>query len=518
MNKRSRTQNSIFNLFSGVGYRLIITITSFVVRTVFIQCLNEDYLGVNGLYSSILSMLSLAELGFGSAMVYSMYKPLAENDSVRLSQLMQLYKRAYEIIGTVILVIGLCLVPFLDVLIKDQPDVDGLTFYYILFLLNSVVSYWFFAYRNSLLQADQKAHVVTNYQTIFNLIKSLLQIVLLLLFRNYTLYLVTQILCTIGQNIALAFRVKKDYPHTLDKPEEKLPREETRRIFKDVKALMLGKISFVTLNSTDNLIISAFIGVSWVGLLSNFTMITEAVTGVLSQVASSITASMGNYFIKEDEDSGYTLFKRIDFLNYWLYGFSMIALAVLLTPFVTVWLGDAYALSIVVSISLAIRFFIEGYMQTMSAFRSALGLFVQGQYRGIYTSILNIVLSIALSFPFGLTGVLIATPLSRIVVQAWYSPLVVHRDGFHRSVKHYYAIFLARLLLLTFILCLCLLISNYVFAEGITIIRFIVVMLIVGILPNLIFFLIFFRTDEFKYFWKLGKEYVSKVVNQIHRK
>ncbi len=503
MKEQSRIKNSIYNLFSGIGYRFIITITTFVVRTIFIRCLNEDYLGVNGLYSNILSMLSLTEMGFGTAMVFSMYKPLAENDTKRLSQLMQLYKRVYEIIGTVILVIGLCLVPFLDVLIKDQPNIDGLTFYYILFLLNSVVSYWFFAYRNSLLQADQKAHVLTNYQTVFNLIKSFLQIIVLLQFRNYTLYLVTQILCTIGQNIAIALRVNKEYPDVLKKPEEKLPGEEVRRIFKDVKALLMGKISYVILNSTDNLIISAFIGVRWVGLLSNFTMITEAVSGVLYQVASAITASLGNYFAKEDENSGYNFFKRIDFMNHWLYGFSMIALAILLTPFVTVWLGADYSMSITVSFSLAIRFYIEGYMQTMSTFRSTLGLFTQGQYRGLYAAILNIVLSIALSVPLGVVGVLIGTPLSRLIVQAWYSPLVIHRDGFHRSVKPYYTIVLGRLLLLGIILGICLLISNIVFANGITIISFIVMMFIVAILPNLIFIIIYFRTDEFKYFLNL---------------
>ena len=171
MREKSRLQNSILNFVSGMGYRGLTLVTAFVVRTVFVRCLNAEYLGINGLYSNILSMLSLAELGFGTAMVYSMYQPLADKDSQKLQQLMKLYQKVYTIIGTVILFLGLCLVPFLDLLIKDQPDVEGLTFYYILFLLNSVVSYWFFAYRNALLQADQKSYVVTNYNSIFNLIK-----------------------------------------------------------------------------------------------------------------------------------------------------------------------------------------------------------------------------------------------------------------------------------------------------------------------------------------------------------
>ena len=183
MKKRGRLQNSALNLFSGFAYRIFLMITAFVVRTVFIKCLSADYLGINGLYSNILSMLSLAELGFGSAMVYSMYKPLAESDYRKLSQIIKLYKKVYRIIGTIILIAGLCLVPFLDLLIKNKPDVDGLTFYYILFLLNTVVSYWFFAYYTSILNADQKSYVLSGYDSFFSCIKALGQICVLLIFH-----------------------------------------------------------------------------------------------------------------------------------------------------------------------------------------------------------------------------------------------------------------------------------------------------------------------------------------------
>lgn len=233
--KRSRVQNSIFNLTSGLIYRMLIMITAFIVRTIFIRCLDEVYLGVNGLYSNILSMLSLAEMGFGTAMVYSMYQPLAQNDDKKLRQLMHLYKTVYTAVGTFIFVVGLCLIPILPNLIKDQPDIEGLTFYYVLFLLNTVFSYWFFAYRNSLLQAGQKAYIISNYSSIFNLIKSALQIALLLVFHNFTVYLITQMLCTIGQNIALAIKVQKEYPDFKTAKRNNYQKKKKGRFFEMLK-------------------------------------------------------------------------------------------------------------------------------------------------------------------------------------------------------------------------------------------------------------------------------------------
>lgn len=510
MKERGRVQNSILNMISGFGYRIFIMLTAFVVRTVFIHCLDEVYLGVNGLYSNILTMLSLAELGFGTAMVYSMYRPLAEKDYNKIRQLMKLYKKVYSIIGTVVLVIGLALVPFLPVLIKDQPDIDGLTFYYILFLLNSVFSYWFFAYRNSLLQADQKAYVISNNSTLFNLIRSVLQIILLLVFHSFTIYLVTQILCTIAQNIVLAYKVKKEYP-VFDKGEDdELPKKEKNKIFRDVKALMLSKVSFVVLNGTDNIIISAFVGLKWVGLLSNFVMIIDAVTGIITQITGAIQASLGNFFVKESKGEGYILFKRVDFLNYWMYGFSAIALFTLLNPFVTIWLGENFTLSFGIVAALASNFFVAGLMNTLWTFRSTLGLFTQGLYRPIIVAALNVVLSIALSYPWGAAGVLAATSISRLCVNLWYDPMVLHKYGFNMPVWPYYFRYIRRIILLFGIAFIMQQISNRIFADGVGYVNFAVMVVLTAIIPNLIFLLIYFRTDEFKYYVTLAKKIILR--------
>lgn len=510
MSERSRLQNSFFNMISGFASRMLGMFTSFIVRTVFIQCLSSDYLGINGLYSSILSMLSLAELGFGTAMVYSMYQPLANKDDEKLKQLMNLYQKVYTIIGAVILILGLSLTPFLEYLIKDAPDISGLKFYYLLFLFNSVVSYWFFAYKNSLLQADQKAYIFTNYMSVFNVIKTILQIILLLVFHSYTIYLVTQILCTIGQNICIALKVNHLYPFLKEKTENKLPKEEKSRIFRDVKALMLSKVSHVVLNSTDNIIISAFVGVKWVGLLSNFVLITDAITSVLCQITGALTGSLGNFFAKEEKESGYVIFKRVEFLNFWLYGFSMIALIVLLNPFVTLWLGEDFVLNEGIIIALAINFFVAGFMNTLWTFRSTLGLFTQGQYRPLIVAILNIIISIGLSYIWGMAGVLAGTAISRACVNLWYDPWLIHRKGFEKSVKPFIVNYILKIMLLGIVTIIMRYISAVIIGTHVTIFNFIVLMITVGIIPNIVFAIAFWKIDELKYFQNLVFKHILK--------
>lgn len=503
MGKKGRLQNSISNLISGFVYRMVIMLSGFVVRTVFLHYLSTDYLGINGLYSNILSMLSLADLGFGTAMVYSMYKPLANKDYVKLKQLLLLYKKVYTIIGTIIFLIGMSLIPFLDILIKDTPDIDGLTFYYILFLLNSCMSYWFFAYRNSIITADQKAYIISNYHTIFNLIKCTLQIFVLVAFHNYTIYLLVQIGCTIAQNVALAIKAKKMYPVFDASIVDTLPQEDKKTIFKDVGALSLNRIAHVALNGTDSIIISAFVGIRWVGLLSNYSIVTEAITGILTQITGAITASLGNFFAIKDSNSGYLMFKRISFLNFWLYGFSFVSFAVLLNPFVTLWIGKEYVMSESVVIAIATNFFVAGFMNTLWVFRSTLGLFTQGKYRPLIVAAINIILSIGLSFRYGVFGVLIATSLSRACVNLWYDPWLIHRSGFHCSVKPFFILFLKQIILMVAITVFLWCISNLVFTENITPLRFCFMVGITAIVPNAVFAIAYHKREEFQYFVNL---------------
>lgn len=515
--ENSRLKNSALNFASGFLGRVLAILLNFAVRTIFIYCLNEAYLSVNGLYSNILTVLSLAELGFGSAMVYRMYAPVAVKDYQKTAALLQFYKKIYIIIGVVIFLLGLCVIPFMDYIIKDKPDISGLTLYYILFLVNTSISYWFSSYKASVLYADQKEYIKTNVQNTMAILQSGLQIVLLLLFRKYLLYLLIQLAGNIFLNLYVAHLVDKRYPEIQTYQGASLSAEERVQIRKDTEALVLSRFGHVALNGTDNIIISAVVGVLWVGRLSNYTLICDSVTSVLCQITAAITGSLGNFFATEDKHAGYALFKKVEFLNFWLYGFSFIALVTLLDPFVQIWAGERFVLGLPISIAIAINFFVAGYMNTLWVFRSTIGLFKQGKFRPILVAILNIILSIFLGKLWGVFGVLFATFLSRAAISLWYDPLILHRYGFEVSCKPFFARYFRRVLLLTTILIVMLAIRYVVLSSATTVLRFAVMTMFTAIVPNAIFWLAYHRCEEYAYFRSIVKDRViAPIRGKLH--
>ncbi len=515
--ENSRLKNSALNFASGFLGRVLTILLNFAVRTIFIYCLNEAYLSVNGLYSNILTVLSLAELGFGSAMVYRMYAPVAVKDYQKTAALLQFYKKIYIIIGVVIFLLGLCVIPFMDYIIKDKPDISGLTLYYILFLVNTSISYWFSSYKASVLYADQKEYIKTNVQNTMAILQSGLQIVLLLLFRKYLLYLLIQLAGNIFLNLYVAHLVDKRYPEIQTYQGASLSAEERVQIRKDTEALVLSRFGHVALNGTDNIIVSAVVGVLWVGRLSNYTLICDSVTSVLCQITAAITGSLGNFFATEDKHAGYALFKKVEFLNFWLYGFSFIALVTLLDPFVQIWAGERFVLGLPISIAIAINFFVAGYMNTLWVFRSTIGLFKQGKFRPILVAILNIILSIFLGKLWGVFGVLFATFLSRAAISLWYDPLILHRYGFEVSCKPFFARYFRRVLLLTTILIVMLTIRYVVLSSATTVLRFAVMTMFTAIVPNAIFWLAYHRCEEYAYFRSIVKDRViAPIRGKLH--
>ena len=512
--ENSRLKNSAVNFASGFFGRVLTILLNFIVRTIFIYCLNEAYLSINGLYSNILTVLSLAELGFGSAMVYRMYAPVAVKDYQKAAALLHFYKKIYAVIGAVIFGLGLCVIPFMDYIIKDKPDISGLTLYYIFFLINTTISYWFASYKASVLYADQKEYIKTNVQNTMAILQSGLQIVLLLLFRKYLLYLLVQLVGNIFINLYVANLVDKRYPEIKEYRDSRLSSEERVQIRKDTEALVLSRFGHVALNGTDNIIISAVVGVLWVGRLSNYTLICDSVTSVLCQITAAITGSLGNFFATEDKHAGYALFRKVEFLNFWLYSFSFIALATLLDPFIQIWAGERFVLGLPISIAIAINFFVAGYMNTLWVFRSTIGLFKQGKFRPILVALFNIVLSIFLGTKWGVFGVLFATFLSRAAISLWYDPIVLHKYGFGVSCKPYFVRYLKRIMLLMVVLLVMLAIRRAVFPSEVTVLRFIVMTVMTAVIPNVVLGLAYHRCEEYAYFKSIAKERIIAPIRE----
>lgn len=510
MSNNSRIQSSLKNISNGLISQIISLVASFAVRTVFIKYLNEEYLGVNGLFTNILSILSLAELGFGSAIVYSMYKPLAENNNKKLQAIMNLYKKVYTYIGIIVGLIGMSIIPFMDYIIKNKPNVDNLILIYIMYLLNSVCSY-FIAYKRSILTADQREYISLQYRYIFMLIKSIGQIVVLSIFKSFIFYLTIQIICTILENLFITNKINKIYPFLNEKNNEKLSKNEIQRIRKDVEALIISRFGSVMLNGTDNIIISSFVGIKWVGLLSNYNLVIGSVDMLVSQIIYGLTGSIGNFIAEKDQKERINLFKQVDLLGFWLYAMSSICLSILLNPFIELWIGNDYVIKQSTIDVLAINFFINGISALLWLFKSTSGLFTKGKYRPLISALLNIVISIILSKYIGLIGVLLGTTISRLLTNILIDPHVIYKYSFKESAKDYYISYMFRTILLICIyLCIDFVKFN-IFINGVTISGFILLMILCMIFINFILFLVYKKSKEFKYIYNILKIIIIKI-------
>lgn len=491
-----RTKNSIKNSIFGIGGQAINTLLSFISRTIFITMLGADYLGVNGLFSNILSMLSLAELGIGSAIIYNMYRPLAEGDERKLKALMSLYEKSYKIIGITIAIVGCLISPYLSYIIKDTPNIPNLIIIYLMFLMNSVVSY-FYIYKSSIIMADQKNYIITVRQQIFTVLQVILQIVVLYITKNYLAYLLIQIICTFLMNFSISKKADKMYPFLKSKNKEKLDSNEKKIIFKHVSATMSHKVGGVVVNGTDNILMSKFVGVYWVGLYSNYYMIISIINRFVGQIFTAITASVGHLNVKESKEKSYDVYKKILFINFWIYGFCSISLLSLFNPFIKLWLGDKFLLSSGIVVLIVTNFYLTGMRQSTITYNSTLGLFWNDRYKPWIEACINMIASIILLKKLGISGVFLGTLISSVTTSVWVDPYILFKHGFNRNLSDYFKQYL-KYMLITIISA----VSTYklnTLINGNSIGIFIVKCILTFIIPNLIFIVLTFKTDEFKY-------------------
>lgn len=436
--ENTRTKKALLNAVTGSAMQILNVVLGFVSRTIFIYLLNSDYLGVNSLYTNILTVLSFAELGIGSAIVFSLYQPIAEKDKAKIQALMKLYKKAYWTIGVVIFVLGLCVIPFLKYIIRETPDVkENLTLIYVLFLVNTSVSY-FYSYKKTLITADQKDYLVQIYTRVFQLIQIVLQSIFLLITHEYLIYLIIFIVCTIGQNVFLSLKADHLYPYIKEKNENTLSADETKSIFDNVKALFVYKFGSVILNGTDNIIISSVINVSAVGIASNYTMLMTNVTNIIGCAINSMTASVGNLSVNGSKQQIRSVLHQLLMLCVWLYGFIAIGFFALANDFVYLWIGDKYVLDQMVVFSILFSLYINGIQYSAYTFRTTQGLFVQSKWIPMLSAIINIILSIWWGNVIGLAGIFIATGISRLVTTTVVDPWLVYKHNFDEKPLVYY--------------------------------------------------------------------------------
>ena len=494
---------------------MVSLLLGFVTRWVFIVTLGKEYLGVSGLFSNVLGLLSLANLGFGSAIIYSLYKPLAQDDRASVKGYMELYRKVYAVVGIVVLVLGLALLPFLPHLVNGEVTIrEDLQLIYVLFLLQSSVSY-FFAHKQSLLTASQQSRVISIYHTLFLVLRNVVEAALLLCFRAYIPVLVSMIVCQTAENIWLARITDKMFPYLRDDSVvPQLTKEQKLALTNSVKAMFLYKISGTVISSTDNILISRFQGIVSVGLYSNYAYIVDVIRTFLGYIFNSITASVGNYNVSESREQNTTLYYRLFFASFWIYGFTGICLGVLLNPFIALWIGQDFLLPGWTVFIIIVNYYTGGMQYACTTYREVTGMFQVGKYRPIVAAVLNLVFSILLAKPLGIAGILLGTILSRLAVYFWYDPYIVHKRVFCCGLHRYfgkYALYAAAALAagaLTLLACRALPVAQPI---G----NFVLSMVLCTVIPNGLFWLLFHRTEEYRglqeYARAIGKRVIKKL-------
>lgn len=494
--EESRIDKSKKNILFGIIYQIFYIFSNFFIRTVFIKMLNSEYLGINGLFSNILSVLSLAELGIGNAIVFSMYKPLNEKDYEKLSKINYFYKKVYTTIGILIFILGMTVVPALKYIITDvNINMNNIVIYYILFLLNTVSSY-FYIYKTSIVTADQNDYIIKRITGISVLVKLIIQIIALILFKSYTIYLIIQLVISVITNFINSKIAEKKYPYIKEKKE--LDKAEKKDIFKNIKSMFMYQLGGVVLNNTDNILISMIAGTAIVGIYSNYSMIITAVESTIAMIFSALLASIGNYNIKNGSENKYKVFKILNMMANWIYGFASICFLMMFQDFIQLWIGKDYLLKYNVLLITVINFYIRGILYPIWCFRNTTTLFNTTKNIMLVAAILNIILSIILGEKFNLFGILLATALSRMLTNIWYEPKILFKNIFNKKIIEYV---IEQVMNIIFIIILYIGV-NWIITQiciNNIFIKLVVEGIISVILVNIAFFIKFYKTDEFKY-------------------
>ena len=399
-----RIENSIKNITISMLSMIVMIVLGFLSRKVFLDSLGINYLGVNGLLTNVLSLMSLVEGGIGLSIVYNLYKPLAENDKQKVIALVQLYKKVYGILAIIILLISLSLYPFLDDLMKDGDSISNLTLIYFLFVAKNIVSY-LNAHKWSLINADQKGYILTKVELYFQIFTTIAKIFILVLTQNYILYLIIELLTFIIQNIVYGKIVNKRYSYIRTRVKHKVDKDTKDNLIMNVKALFLHNIGSFCVFGTDNILISSFISLATVGIYSNYTMIIGQLSSFLGQILNGIGAGIGNLVATESSDKNYSIFKVTYFVNFWIYSIGVIFLYNLLEPFISWWIGEEFLLEWIVFVLVLVNFYITGMRISVSIFKNKAGLFIQDQYVPLIEGFINLIASLVLLNYFGLAGI-----------------------------------------------------------------------------------------------------------------
>lgn len=489
----TRSVKSSRNLISNFVQKTFSLVLTFISRTVFIYVFGVELLGINGLFTNILSLLSLADLGFSTAMSYSYYKPIAEHDYLKIAALNRFYKKVYLVIAVGITVIGIALIPFLEDIINLPGEVEHLYIYYLLTLASTVVSY-LFVYKTTVLYANQQGYVVAKYNMIVNALSLIIQIICMLLFKNYILYLVITVFFNLINNLYISRVADKRFPFLKQKAQ--ISSKDKKDIFSNLGSVFLYKVSSTLMNSTTNIIISKLVGTITVGYYSNYLTVINMISGYVSMSFTSLTASIGNLIVKDSKEKQFQIFKEIQIISAWFCIVISSCVYALINDFITVWIGEEFLLDKYTVLAIGINFFLTCILNPIWIFREAAGIYRKTKYIMLICAGLNVGIAIVMGHYWGLFGILLAGPISKLLTYIWYEPIVLFKEFFNHSPAYFFGSSLFITAVTVAVSALLHYLQSVIPVSGI--IGFIVKGVCCFVTANLIYLAIYFRNKKFR--------------------
>lgn len=496
MKNNSRTKNLLLNIIVGYVAQVLLLLLSLIGRKIFLYYLDPTYLGVNGLYSNILTILSLAELGLDTAATFSLYKPIAENNNDLVASLVRFFRRIYLILSSVIIAVGLLIIPLLKFTVNSNLPFTDIVVFYVLFLINTVCSY-FVAYKVVLINAMQRQRVRKFFLLGSNILLQIIHIVVLAIWKNYYAYLISTVCTTIITDIIFSIYCSRRYSIYL-KPKE-LIKFDKKPILERLKSVFLYKIGGVLINSTDNILISTIVSTYAVGLYSNYLTITSSVQVFIAVITSSLIAGVGSLAAGKNVNKQKELFFSSTLFFHFLGGLGFVGFSLLFNEFIDIWIGSEYCLDFWTVMIIALNFYLSNAISSVWVFREANGLFTKVRYLLLIRALINVGLSILLGIFLGVLGILLATAISLLVTCFWLEPQILFKNVFITDLKHYwlkqlkYFMLVATSFGLSFLACYYLP-SNLLF--------FIIKVVIIIIIYSGIFLLFNFKTNDFQFLLK----------------
>lgn len=507
-----RKTKSLLNIIGSITSYFFAMIFNFVTHAYLIKKLGIEYSGINGLFTNIITMLSIVELGLGTTIIFKLYKPISEKNYDEINSWLEFYKICYRYVALVVTIIGLIIIPFVPIIIGTVSIKENIIVLYIISLLDVVLSY-VMTYKRSLLYADQKNYIINVVHIGYIILLNIIQIILLYFFENYVVFLIVKILFRIGENIILNIIVDKRYPF-IKIDAKQISNKEKSDVLSRIKAIFLQKLSFVINKGIDNIIISMLLGIVSVGFYTNYNTIVVALTGIIFQIISSLTASVGNLLTEKNYEKNYEIFKNINMLNSFLTGIGIVGFACAVDPFIKLWIGEKYLLDNMVVFSFCVYIYSDSIRRSITIFKEAAGICKEDRYMYIIMAVINLISSIVLCKIIGIPGVILGTALSYLFLLLYSYPKYIFIPIFRKRYVDYYIEMIKYIVFIIFSFVFSLIICDKVIVEA-NISKFFLNSIISLLVTSIVFVLFFKNSKEFKYYKNLFIRILKKNIKTI---